>query len=226
MMTKQTGDPAFPLWLLGDSDPDRWRKHLAYPFDSRHPIRHNVWTSVIDVVQDKVYRALMRRVDARRLFVRNAVQNPVAKPSAPFNALSIWPAEAQTSLDDYRKLLAEHRPKIIIPFGWFAFAFALRAVGEPCDGPSCNGSQSGHLGNEFRKRAAGFEIEKANVLPLLHRSIAGGNFLSGHNEFCGKPGGNYLEEAGQVIADILIRYRTDIRCWIDMPASLQAQAEI
>lgn len=217
-MKKQTGERNFPLWLLGDSEPDRWRQHLEAPFDPRHPIRHNIWTSVLDVVQEKVFRHLRQRVDARKMFVRNAVQDPAVKLSEPFNPLLTWHPDAQAALNEYRQMIVESRFKIIFTFGWFAFAFALRAVGEQGSGSSLNGSQTAHIGNEFRRRVAAFDIDRTNVLPLLHRSIAGGSFLSGHSEFCGKADGNCFEEAGRAIAGVLIRHHRDIGCWIDTPA--------
>ena len=58
MMKKETGNPRFPIWLLADSEPDGWRDRLDDPLDKRHPIRHNIWTSVLDVIQADVFLAL------------------------------------------------------------------------------------------------------------------------------------------------------------------------
>jgi hypothetical protein len=66
---------------------------------------------------------------------------------------------------------------------------------------------------------AEFSLLKPNVLPLLHRSIAGGRFLSGHSEFCGSSDGNYFMEAGNAIADLLVRHHADIDCWVRAPSA-------
>jgi hypothetical protein len=55
-MTKEVGSPDFPLRLLGDSNPKNWAGVHSTPLDPRHSVRHNIWTSSLDVVQDKVYR--------------------------------------------------------------------------------------------------------------------------------------------------------------------------
>jgi hypothetical protein len=214
MMKKEAGNPRFPIWLLADSEPNRWRDHLDDPLDKRHPIRHNIWTSVLDVIQGKVYLALGERLDADQMYVRNAVQDPTTKPSEPFNRTLPWHDGAQGSLAEYQCLLAEYKPQVVITFGWFAFAFAMRATGDNDNGLTASGSQTAHLGNEFRKRVQAFDIARTNVLPLLHRSIAGGNFFSGHDEFCGKKGANYFEEAGRDIAGILIRHHKQLDCWV------------
>jgi hypothetical protein len=214
MMKKEAGNPRFPIWLLADSEPDRWRDRLDDPLDKRHPIRHNIWTSVLDVTQGKVFLALGERVDADQMYVRNAVQDPTTKPSNPFSSTIPWHDGAQGSLAEYRHLLAEFKPQVVITFGWFAFAFAVRATGESHNGLTASGSKTALLGNEFRKRVRAFDITRTNVLPLLHRSIAGGNFFAGHDEFCGKQGANCFQEAGSDIASILIRHHKQLACWV------------
>jgi hypothetical protein len=214
VMKKEIGNPQFPVWLLGDSEPTRWRDRLDHPLDRRHPIRHNIWTSVLDVIQAEVFLALGKRVDADRMFVRNAVQNADTKPSEPFNPSLPWHSDAEASLVEYQGLVRHHRPRIVVSFGYFAFAFALRASGEGYGELSASRSQSGLLGCEFRKRVNNFDLGRTNVLPLLHRSIAGGRFLSGHDEFNGNKGANYFEEAGKAIAGILSQHHGGFDCWV------------
>lgn len=36
-MKPQVGDPDFPIWLLGDSNPKGWQSVLETPLDPRHP---------------------------------------------------------------------------------------------------------------------------------------------------------------------------------------------
>jgi hypothetical protein len=46
-MKPLVGDPDFPIWLLGDSNPKGWQSVLETPLDPRHPARHNIWTPVL-----------------------------------------------------------------------------------------------------------------------------------------------------------------------------------
>jgi hypothetical protein len=217
MMKEEAGNPRFPIWLLADSEPGPSRDRLDDPLDKRHPIRHNIWTSVLDVIQADVFLDLGERVDADQMYVRNAVQDPATRPSEPLNPTPLWPSGAQAALAKFHGLLSEQRPKIVITFGWFAFAFGLRAVEEAHPGRG-GGTQSAVLGNEFRNRVNAFDIRRANVLPLLHGSIAYRHFLAGHNEFCGRKGGNCFEEAGKAIASVLIRHHDHLDCWVKRPA--------
>ena len=154
------------------------------------------------------------------MYVRNAVQAAATKPSEPFNPTIFWDAGAQASLGEYERLLTEFTPNNVITFGWFAFAFGLRATSEPHAGNTAGGTKSALLGNEFRKRVEAFDISRTNVLPLLHRSIAGGSFFAGHDEFCGKNGGNCFDEAGKAIARILVRHHEQLDCWVRRPSEL------
>ena len=88
-MEQETGTPQYPIWLIGDSEPDRWKSELKTPFDPRHPIRHNIWTSIIDIVQDSLYRELGKRIDTKELFIRNAVKDAKDKP--PRYQKDFWP---------------------------------------------------------------------------------------------------------------------------------------
>lgn len=225
MMKIEIGKPRIPLWLLGDSEPARWRAKLDEPLDKRHPIRHNIWTSVLDVIQRDVFTVLGRRVDAEQLFIRNAVQDPATKPLTPLKAGRSWRPEAEASVVEYRRLLGEHRPKLVISFGVFAFAFALRSLNEACGSWSEATSQSAILGCEFRKRVRDFDPTRTNVLPLLHRSIAGRSFLAGHDEFSGVKGANYFEGAGTAIAGLLVRHQAHFDCWVERPGQVAVGAE-
>ncbi len=75
-MKRQIGNPGFRIWLLGDSNPRNWEHRLDTPLDPRHPARHNIWTPVLDVVQDGLYRDSARlHLDFSAVFIRNAVAN-------------------------------------------------------------------------------------------------------------------------------------------------------
>src|SRR5271157_864811 len=211
MMEREVGDCNFPLWLIGDSNPARWQSSLKTPLDPRHPIRHNIWTALLDVIQDKVYRASRLRVDTSTIYIRNAVDNPAKKP-AP--ASSQWTKSADSEISGLESLIKTHKPIMLFCFGAFAFEFVRRAIGEQ------ERRNYGHwgarrLGDEFRFRIRNFNPNKTNIIPLLHRSISGGKFIESHEYFCGQRGVNYFEVVGSEIADKLLQHRDQLRIWIE-----------
>jgi hypothetical protein len=48
---------------------------------------------------------------------------------------------------------------------------------------------------------------------LLHRSIAGGKFMSSHKRFCANDALNYFVEVGTPLAAILLVHRDKLDCW-------------
>jgi hypothetical protein len=74
-MKEYSGNPEFPIWLLGDSPPINWADILEVPFDPRHPIRHNIWTSVLDVIQSEIYKTRKCRLNSEDIYIRNAILN-------------------------------------------------------------------------------------------------------------------------------------------------------
>ncbi len=209
-MERQIGNPNSKFWLLGDSEPDRWKKYLDGPLDPRHPIRHNIWTSVLDVVQDRLYRDGRIRMDTSQIYIRNAVGSVKHRP---VSTVVEWPNETKKEVADYRALRGEFRPIMICSFGSFAFEFARRAL---CENPPLrfSGWSTKGLGDEFRGRARGFHPDRSNLLPLLHRSISGGRFLQSHRAFCGPSDGNYFTYVGEVIAGMLLSSRDKVNAWI------------
>lgn len=75
IMKKEVGSRNSDIWLLGDSNPKNWQKVLKTPLDPRHPARHNIWTPVLEVIQDRVFRTCRCRVDTSQIYVRNAVED-------------------------------------------------------------------------------------------------------------------------------------------------------
>jgi hypothetical protein len=211
VMDREVGDRNFPLWLIGDSNPVQWQSFLKTPLDPRHPIRHNIWTAILDVVQERVFRQNRSRVNTSSLYIRNAVDNPAKKPSQTSKE---WKQVTETEIEDLQQLIEAHRPTMVLCFGAFAFEFARRALSEP-DRRQHGYWSARRLGGEFRHRMQEFEPGKINVLPLLHRSISGGKFLESHKYFCGQPGVNYFEMVGGNIADKMIQYREQLRIWIE-----------
>jgi hypothetical protein len=202
-MKDSTGDPGFPIWLIGDSPPDRWAGKLDTPLDPRHPARHSIWTSVADQIQDRLYRQQKLRLDTSRLYIRNAMNNPMAVgEQIDLSALVL------------KEIIDEYKPNILLTFGVSAFMIALVASGEP---PKRYFKTTKLLGEQFRNRIEKFHDDKVNVIPLLHISIAWGKFLEAHRDFVGndgQPPPNYFEYVGTRLADLLLERLSDKPIWI------------
>ena len=210
-MEKEVGNKSFGIWLLGDSNPNNWQDILVTPLDPRHPARHSIWTPVLDIIQDRVFRVCKSRVDTTALYIRNAVENPSNRP--PKNTID-WNAELDRQVEELGELLQQHRPPLLLCFGAFSFEFARRALKEePKQKSNSWGART--LGEQFKQRIDEFEPTRINALPLLHTSISRGRFIESHNYFSGQDGGNYFEFVGNSIADKLIQYRTDLNIWIE-----------
>ena len=209
-MIREVGSRDFPLWLLGDSNPKNWANTLETPLDPRHPARHSIWTSILDVIQDRVYRQSKLRVDTSNLFIRNAIGDPGDKPMG--NETN-WTDPVLQDLQYYQRAITESKPIIVFCFGAFSYEFAQRALGEnPHHSHSYWGAK--RLGEDFRKRVAGFHPGETNILPLLHVSIARGKFIESHEYFCGQKDANYFEYVGLQIADLLLKHKDHLQIWI------------
>lgn len=196
-MLDKAGDPTFPLWLIGDSEPTNWNSQLAAPLDPRHPARHNTWTSVDHYMQEEIFRRARGRLDTSRVFIRNAVTYRRLKPRA--DDLE-WP-HLQRHLEDFACDISSYQPEIVLSFGAFGFEFTRRALREGPMQPYGHWGTS-RLSEEFRIRLP--STDKPLVLPLLHVSIARGRFLSGHREFTGQEDGNYFEYVGKALAGVVL----------------------
>jgi hypothetical protein len=210
-MIRETGSREFPLWLLGDSNPKNWAKVLATPLDPRHPARHSIWTPILDIIQDRVYRQSQLRVDTSNLFVRNAIGDPGNKPKGNEPE---WSKQVQGDIQSYKTVLTESQPIFIFSFGAFAYEFARRALGEwPNYSHDYWGAE--RLGDDFRQRISSFLPERTNIFPLLHVSIARGKFIESHEYFCEhKKGANYFEYVGVQIANLMLSHRDHLKIWI------------
>jgi hypothetical protein len=105
-MERESGSRNFPLWLIGDSNPKNWHEQLSFPLDSRHPARHNIWTPILDIMQDRVYREAGLRIETRELYVRNAIEDASLKPA---NTASVWSAAVEQEVHHLAQLLTEYR---------------------------------------------------------------------------------------------------------------------
>jgi len=217
------GDKKFPIWLLGDSNPPQWEDKLDYPFDHRHPVVHNVWTSVIDVIQDRVFRfrdTEHYRIDTSRIYIRNAIQNSEDKKGIEYHIE--WDNRINYEITKLSKLLITYDPKIIISFGSFSFEFIRRVVFPDIKPQPYRDWDTRKLGIEFRNSINSFDLIKKNIFPLLHRSISGGHYLKSHENFCVPEEGkifneekpNYFNYVGHAIAAKVLEFRNDLDIWI------------
>ena len=218
-MDRDIGRREFPIWLLGDSNPPQWQSQLRSPFDPRHPVRHNIWTSVLDVIQDTVYREARLRVETHYIYIRNAVEDPNVKPAQDDVE---WSRDLENEVSELRLLLKKSSPRLLLSFGAFSFEFARRALRQqPVH--HYHYWTTRRLGAEFRARAAGFDPLSVNALPLLHRSIAAGRFMQSHSHFCDDPDGNYSDLVGSSIADLLLQHRDALPVWVGLTTHARSE---
>ena len=214
-MRKDNGSKGSPIWLLGDSMPTRWAKVLNGPFDPRHPARHSIWTPVVEVLQDDLFRKAGRRLDTTSLYVRNAIESAGDKPK---NTEVDWSATVTREIDSLGQDLDRHRPPLLISFGAFAYEFSRRAREEQPHRPHKYWGAK-RLGEDFRKHVGGFDVRIVNVLPLLHATIARGKFIESHEYFCSVENANYFDAVGHAIGELLLTHALDLPIWIDREES-------
>lgn len=208
-MKQECGNPDIKTWLIGDSSPTNWKDILDTPFDSRHPIRHNIWTSIIDVIQDKIYKEIQQRIDDSNLFIRNAIYDPKIKPKG---TVLNWESEVRSEVLYLKSMMSNYKPIIVLSFGAFSFEFARRANDESAK--KYTHWSTVNLGNEFRSRCQNFDPQKINIIPLLHRSISGGRFIQSHEYFCNKTGANYFNIVGKELSNIFITHKSHFPNWL------------
>lgn len=211
-MKKDSGNKKFPLWLIGDSNPQNWQDILTAPFDARHPARHNIWTSVLDVIQDELFRKRKIRLETQTLYIRNAVENPKDRPKED---IAKWSSKVEQEIEILQNDLTEYCPKIVVCFGRFSFEFSRRSFGEM---PHRNSNfwNTKNLGDEFRQRLNVFSPSTLNLIPLLHTSISRGRFISSHKQFCQQgDDANYFNYVGIQIASKLLEFEKQLDIWIE-----------
>ena len=209
-MDRESGCKRSPIWLIGDSPPEHWKDKLSVPLDSKHPARHNIWTSVVDGIQDRVFRTDRRRVDTSRLFVRNAVQNRTCKQAATTKDWSKLKHETR----DLHQLLKQYKPPLVFSFGAFAFEFVNRSLCK-VEERAYTYWNTKRLGEQFRRSVDGFVLDRINVLPLLHVSIARGKFLESHQYFTCDEDGNYFDYVANEVSTLLLDHKDDLHVWVN-----------
>jgi len=127
--------------------------------------------------------------------------------------LNWWADEVVAEIELFREIALEHKPKILISFGAFAYEFVRRVYRtKPKKGPKHWGTSI--LGDEFRSSIENFDINTTNSIPLLRRVIASGNYIEAHNYFCQNQGENYFNFVGIKIAEKIIEHKDDLQIWI------------
>jgi hypothetical protein len=199
----------FPIWLLGDSYPGKWRLEPNALLDPRHPTRHNIWTPILNEIQNAVYRPDKLRVDEARICITNAVESGVGgEPDWEFRTPSIKSRAAE-----YGELIDANRPRFVLAFGRRAYAFARLATGakDRCRPTDWNRKS---LGAEFRRSVDNFNPNEVNLFPLLHATTASRQWKTSHSEFTGNPIGNYFEFTGKLIGSLLKRHASELGVWV------------
>lgn len=190
--------------------PPAWVRSLRSPFDPRHPVRHNIWTSIADVLQAHVYQNgpnVRVETGVEALYIRNAVIDPSEKPTPTER---VWQLESR--LNELRQLLNYHHPFLLLCFGSFAFEFARRATGDDPEQPYRHWTTRA-LGMEFRRRIKLVVPGQTTALPLLHRSISGGKWVQSHDYFTDERGGDYFQFVGTALGVMLLKYRDSLDIW-------------
>jgi hypothetical protein len=130
MGLKPQGVETAPIWLIGDSDPEKWRSPcLEFVFDDRHPTIHNIWTPILYKMQKKIYKLKSKIIDDDQFYIRNAIEDASMKPGRNdhnWDAGTVGQVKAEylkLQMGAMKNLINQHEPKMVITFGAFAFEF-------------------------------------------------------------------------------------------------------
>jgi hypothetical protein len=205
MMKRESGEKSYPIWVL---------------FNPKHPINHDNWTPVLDEIQDKVYREMNTRIETTDIYFRNAVSDSRIVP----NTLNWWGPEVAKEIELFREIAFEYKPRILFSLGAFAFEFIRRVYEiKPEKGPKA--WSTSNLGDEFGRSIESFDINKTNIIPLLHRVGASANFIDTANYFSRKDGEHYYRYVGTTLAEKIIENKDRLNIWINQtPVSIKAHA--
>lgn len=192
-MNRDNGRPKSAIWLLADSPPLDHAHMLDDPLDWRFPTRHNIWTPIETIMNRELFRLQKSRIDDRKFFIRNAVKSPEDWKHKNRHILA-------ADIEDFKKLVDEHQPFMILTFGQRAFEFARRSQREGGEEEAKPFSYwtVAMLSGEFAARLSLIREGKGILLPLLHAVIAR-QFETCHTTFHGDQA-NYYEHIGCTLA--------------------------
>ena len=128
----------------------------------------------------------------------------------------------------FGELLKQYKPLLLMTFGAFSYEFARRALNQRPEYEHRHwGAKT--LGSSFQEAIGAIHLNRVNMLPVLHTTIARRHFIKSHNYFCGDEGANYFENVAWSIADFLIQnhYRPELSTlWIGSPAAAATDSKI
>lgn len=206
-MNRECGNLNSKIWLIADSEPSRFRNELQDPLDLKHPTVHNIFTPILEQIQDELFN-IGNRINRNKLYIRNALIN-----NEDWKSREILDRE----IDRFKNLVEDNSPIIILSFGGRAFEFVRRALGEEKRLKSWNTKEMGY---EFAKRCGEFNVNEINSVPLLHSCIARGKFLKAHSNYCVAirekfelVEENYFIAAGKIISKIIIENKRYLDCF-------------
>jgi len=188
---REWGEKTYPIWLI---------------FNPKHPaVRHYIWTPILSVIQDNVFRKLRTRIDTANIYIRYAVSDSSIVP----NTQNWWDFKVDREIQEFRDLAAQYEPKLLISFGAFPYEFVRRVYTiKPEKGPKYWGTTN--LGDEFAKSIENFDINRTNQIPLLRRIVASGKFVE--DPFYSE---NYFEYVGTKIAERIIENKDCLDIWME-----------
>ncbi|HZK54668.1 MAG TPA: hypothetical protein VFC84_10795 [Desulfosporosinus sp.] len=195
-LARESGEKSHPIWLL---------------VNPKHPaVRYYIWTPVLAVIQDKVFRDIHKRIDTDNILIRNVVR----ESGLVANTLNWWGTEVEAEIASFRELVHKHKPKMIVTFGAFPYEFMRRVYElQPIKGPKYWSTE--RLKNEFERSIVNFDINETNRIPLLRRVVESGKFIEGHNYFCEELVENYFYYVGTMIADKIIENKAGFNNWVE-----------
>ena len=194
---KPRGNISSPIWLIGDSDPVKSGPALQYVLDNRHPVIHNIWTPIIYNIQKKIFKEEGKLVDDD-FFMINAISDVKRKPVKSDEKYIEWTEDnigeekavyLKEMMKKMKELISKNNDKIkmLITFGKFSFEFIRRCEGEKP--VPLTKWKTRELRSEF---VDAIKKEK-RIVPLLHRSISSGNFVTSHKYFSDTENDNNME---------------------------------
>ena len=195
-MTRESGERSDPIWLL---------------VNPKHPaVRYYIWTPVLAVIQDKVFREIHKRIDTDNILIRNVVR----ESGLVANTLNWWGAEVEAEIESFREIVLKHKPKIIVTFGAFPYEFMRRVYElKPIKGPKY--WSTSRLKDEFESSIVNFDMSQTNRIPLLRRVVESGKFIEGHNYFCETLVEDYFYYVGIMIAEKIIENKDFFNNWVE-----------
>jgi len=176
MMEDYYGNQESKIWLIGDSPPEAHKEKLRFPLDPRHPAVHNIWTPVLGKINEHLFSQGLRLNEAS-LYIRNALNDGNIGSDAAADLL--------------KEKIFGANPTILITFGETAYNITYKAVygvSETLKRPT-----SRSLGEIFCANIEEFNVNKTNILPLLHVSVCRRHFLEAQAYFLSKTLDEYMK---------------------------------